>query len=395
MINLFGYTVQEIDETFPILFKDCKDKYQYNIEKLNEKIEKSISHYVKKTIFNLLTLNKLIKSGSIEPFRYTKTYKSFEKLDCYARGNIALGIGTVFYIENGDVYCFSLSKLLSEGTNINEYTGKPFSPEFMMFLGNLSIPVNTEAEMDMKKDDMTNELLQCFYDDIEELDKQASDIDSKFKDVFLVETDPIFTKQSLDEKSKDEDKDEDEDEDEDIEKIEEIKKYMKTKTEKLKFIDKLKHLKDMGFTAKQLFKSGVELKTLIEIGFNLKDLKYDFTIQQLQDVGFTFQKIGVLKFISEGYTLRQLKNLGFKPRQMIEGSNEFITIQQLKDTGFTLQEIVDDGYIKKIKDAGFKAKELIDIRGNPSELLKEAGFNSKDLIKEGFTDEFLRLMGLR
>jgi hypothetical protein len=153
----------------------------------------------------------------------------------------------------------------------------------------------------------------------------------------------------------------------------------------------------MGFTAKQLFKSGVELKTLIEIGFNLKDLKYDFTIQQLQDVGFTLREIGVLKFISEGYTVRQLKNLGFKPRQIIEGSNGFITIQQLKDEGFTLQEFVDNGYIKKIKDAGFKAKELIEICGDKKDLVnhfKQAGFNSKDLIKEGFTtyEEFLRLM---
>jgi hypothetical protein len=378
--NLFGYTVQDIDEKFPILFKDCKDKYQYNIEKLNEKIEKSVEHYITKTIFDLLTLNKLIKSGSIEPFRYTKTYKSLENLNCYSKGNVVSNIDTIFYIEDDTVYCFSLGKLLSEGTNINEYTKEPFSPEFMLFLEKFSIPVKTEANMDMEKDDIINDLLQCFYDDIKELDKQASDIDSKFKDIFLVETDPIFTKQSLDEKNKDED--------EDIEKIEEIKKYIKTKTEKLKFIDKLKHLKDMGFTAKQIFKSGVELKTLIEIGFNLKDLKYDFTIQQLQDVGFTLQEIGVLKLISQGYTVRQLKNLGFKPRQIIEGSNGFITIQQLKDAGFTLQEIVDDGYIKKIKDAGFKAKELIDIRGNPSELLKEAGFNSEDLKKEGFTDEF-------
>jgi hypothetical protein len=204
----YTYSVREIVDKFPRL---CKDKY--DIDKLNEKIEKSIRHYVKKTIFDLLTLNRLIKSGSIEPFRYTKTYKSLEKLDCYERGNIAPGIGTVFYIENGVVYCFSLSKLLSEGTNINEYTGKPFSPEFMMFLGNLSIPVNTEAEMDMKKDDMTNELLQCFYDDIKTMDLQASELDSEFKNVFLVETDPI-TSAKLNKSDSDSDSDSESDSDE-------------------------------------------------------------------------------------------------------------------------------------------------------------------------------------
>ena len=190
----YTYSARQIIERFPLL---CKDKHKHDIEKLNEKIEKSVGHYVKKTLFDLLTLTKLIKSGSIEPFRYTKTYKSLEKLDCYARGNMEVGIGTVFYTENGVVYCFSLSKLISQKITVNEYTGRPFSPEFMAFLGNLSIPVKTEAEMDIERDDTISELLQCFYDNVKELDTQASELDSTFKDVFQVDTDPIFASDKL------------------------------------------------------------------------------------------------------------------------------------------------------------------------------------------------------
>jgi hypothetical protein len=186
--DVYDYSVREIIDEFPQL---CKDKH--DIEKLNEKIEKSVSHYVKKTLFDLLTLTKLIKSGSIEPFRYTKIYKSLENLDCHERGNMEVGIGTVFYTENGVVYCFSLSKLLSEKITVNQYTGRPFSPKFMAFLGNFSIPVKTEAEIDMERDETISQLLQCFYNNVKELDTQASELDSTFKDLFLVETDPIFT----------------------------------------------------------------------------------------------------------------------------------------------------------------------------------------------------------
>ena len=47
----YKYSVRDIVDTFPRL---CKDKY--DIEKLNEKIEQSVAHYVKKTLFDLLTL---------------------------------------------------------------------------------------------------------------------------------------------------------------------------------------------------------------------------------------------------------------------------------------------------------------------------------------------------
>jgi hypothetical protein len=47
--------------------------------------------------------------------------------------------------------------------------------------------------MDIERDETISQLLQCFYNNVKELDTQASELDSTFKDLFLVETDPIFT----------------------------------------------------------------------------------------------------------------------------------------------------------------------------------------------------------
>jgi hypothetical protein len=343
--DVYDYSVREIIDEFPQL---CKDKY--DIEKLNEKVEKSVAHYVKKTLFDLLTLTKLIKSGSIEPFRYTKAYKSLEKLDCYSNGSKDYFTDTVFYIENGIVYCFSLGKLLSEGIVVNEYTKNPFSAEFMLFLEKFSIPAKKEAEIDMEKDDVISDLLQCFYDNISEFDKQASSIDSEFKNMF---PDPIFTKQSVDEEEKEDEKEDDEEDDEEAEKIAEIKtytaqNYVKMQTEKLKFMDKIKQLKDKGFTPNHIFKSGVELKVLLDCGFKLEDIEKEEK-EEKEEKKETDKKITEIKMLlHENYVKIKAEKLKFIEK-----------INQLKHGGFTGKQLLKSGIdINMLIDAGFRMKDL-------------------------------------
>jgi hypothetical protein len=119
-------------------------------------------------------------------------------------------------------------------------------------------------------------------------------------------------------------------------------------TEKLKFMDKIKQLKDKGFTPNHIFKSGVELKVLLDCGFKLEDVEKEEK-EEKEEKKETDKKITEIKMLlHENYVKIKAEKLKFIEK-----------INQLKHGGFTGKQLLKSGIdINMLIDAGFRMKDL-------------------------------------
>jgi hypothetical protein len=104
-------------------------------------------------------------------------------------------------------------------------------------------------------------------------------------------------------------------------------------------------LKDKGFTPNDIFKSGVELKVLLDCGFKLEDIHK----KKKEEKKETDKKITEIKMLlHENYVKIKAEKLKFIEK-----------INQLKHGGFTGKQLLKSGIdINMLIDAGFRMKDL-------------------------------------
>ena len=107
--------------------------------------------------------------------------------------------------------------------------------------------------------------------------------------------------------------------------------------------------------------------------------------QQLLIIGFKKNS-----FISEGYTVLDLKNYGFKKADFIYTG---YTISDLKNDGFKKADFITTGYtISDLKNDGFKKTDFITTGYTISDLIND-GFVKRDFITTGYTISDLKNAG--
>ena len=179
IINLFP-------DTYHMMVDENKMKMDSYINTILSKVEKAIDHFVNKTIYDMLITNHVLIKGTIEPFVFKTIYPSVSEKDCYASDSSSLE-DTVYYIENGIVYCFSLINLLTEKVTVNEFTNNPFSDEFMAFLAKLNVPKIKEEN----KEIVLPCLLKALYADLRKMEKKAIDDSDEYYEMFIENKDSL------------------------------------------------------------------------------------------------------------------------------------------------------------------------------------------------------------
>jgi len=173
-------------DTYHMMVDENKMKMDAYINTILSKVEKAVDHFVHKTIYNMLITNHVVIKGTIQPFVFKNIYPSVSEKDCYANSSDSLE-DTIYYIENGIVYCFSLINLLTEKVTVNEFTNNPFSAEFMAFLAKLRIPKIEEE----KKEIVLPSLLKTLYKDLRKMEEKAVEDSDEYFEMFIEKKDSL------------------------------------------------------------------------------------------------------------------------------------------------------------------------------------------------------------
>ena len=175
--------IQMIISKYPEFFDYCIEQLHilYDMGKVKVKVEQSLNEFLYKTVYDiLLSRHVILHQEQLKPFQKIKVYKTLSKKDCT---NDIPENDIVYYIEDGELYCFSIRKLIEEQIKFNEFTKKPFSEEFLFFLGLLKISKKEEQQKEQEDEELKDKL-SLLYSEIILVDDLLLKNDPEFKDVY-------------------------------------------------------------------------------------------------------------------------------------------------------------------------------------------------------------------
>ena len=190
------YDLEEIKTKYRVFYEYCLFQLNavYDINQVKVKVEESIHEFVYKTVYNILLSNRVIlHHEKLKPFQKLQVYKTLSKKDCLNENSIPEN-DIVYYIEDGELYCFSIKTLIEEKIMFNTYTQKPFTQDFLSFLGLLKpYKDKKEEKLELELELELKENLKLLYSNIMKMDKILLEKDPEFK--------KIYDNELLDEKS--------------------------------------------------------------------------------------------------------------------------------------------------------------------------------------------------
>jgi hypothetical protein len=175
--------MQMIISKYPEFFDYCIEQLHilYDMGKVKVKVEQSLREFLYKTVYDILLSRRVIlHQEQLKPFQKIKVYKTLSKKDCT---NDIPENDIVYYIEDGELYCFSIRKLIQEQIKFNEFTKKPFSEEFLSFLGLLKISKKEEQQKEQEDEELKDKL-SLLYSEIILVDDLLLKNDPEFKNVY-------------------------------------------------------------------------------------------------------------------------------------------------------------------------------------------------------------------
>jgi len=182
--------LEEIKTRYRLFYEYCLFQLNavYDINQVKVKVEESIHEFVYKTVYNILLSNRVIlHHEKLKPFQKLQVYKTLSKKDCLNENSIPEN-DIVYYIEDGELYCFSIKTLIQEKIMFNTYTQKPFTQDFLSFLGLLQpYKDKKEEKLELELELELKENLKLLYSDIMKMDNILLEKDPEFKEIYVNE----------------------------------------------------------------------------------------------------------------------------------------------------------------------------------------------------------------
>ena len=172
--------IDEFIKKFPHVYLHYIKTYETKVndmqKRLLEKAEEWIAYFTKTTVYNILLANRIVLQMDIKkPLALDTVFKSIDESNCTVKEPLAENDMIVYYVEDTDVYCFSLAKLVAKKPLSNPYTGKPFSMDFIRYVEKLSLPsIKTIEKLDVME---IPSVIDLVYNDIREREKDMKDQD--------------------------------------------------------------------------------------------------------------------------------------------------------------------------------------------------------------------------